>query len=484
MATINGIEPIDAYWYRTNYNQILLSVLDSGSNSSNLDLRGFRYTSEHSESTDINDVWFEYSITEFSPVDSNRGALPLPITFRTGIETSRHGTFNDYYDVEELVVYYWNDGVNNVNITTNKYGSGYFAPITSNVSFSNFSIMVRTTDGQIIDYWNNRELALDTVKSSNHTWNNGNPMTTIPYDYDSTGYYNGFPTTNGAYCCIQSYWESHEQSTTFKCSHKICKSKSSAYKYLKYGIDDGLEEEGGEEPEIEVESDTYFYDCYNEYYSDLALTNHIASTTQKYKITFEDFPKGTTPVYAKVNNEKYINNVQFMVHDGYGEYITSASSKIGNIEIPITENILSTFMGIRTNYGIIYDSTNDRYCKTTVYTNMPIIGVDGNAVPGRIPDSDDMISAENGANYDCGLSECWLLNTENVQKLASIFNTTINKNGDNAVTGVVAEWVQGLSCYSNPLDVVCDLFYMPINVDDFVTGTNRSFKLQQDFFDD
>lgn len=477
MATINGIEPIDAYWYRTNFNQILLTVLDSGGNVSNLDVRGFRYTCDKSTSIDLNDVYMEYSITSYSPVDSNRGPLPLPITFKTGIETSRHGSFNDNIEVDELVVYYANDGNSNVSITTNKYSTGYFSPISSNTAFSNFAIMVRTKDGQIIDYWNNRELAIDKIHSGNLHMVNGSVCVSIPYDYDSTGYYYAYPYS--AYGCINSYWETHEQSISFKCSHKVCKSKASAYKYLKFGIDDGLEElDTGEDEEIEVESDTYFYECFNEYYSDLALTNHIASTTQKYKITFEDFPKGTTPVYAKVNNEKYINNVQFMVHDGYGEYITSASTTIGNIEVPITENILSTFMGIRTNYGIIYDSTNDRYCKTTVYTNMPIIGVDGNAVPGRIPDSDDMIGAENGANYDCGLSECWLLDTENVSKLASIFNTTIDRSSSGASELVLAEWVQGLSCYSNPLDVVCDLFYMPINVSDYITGSSKAFTLQ------
>lgn len=266
-----------------------------------------------------------------------------------------------------------------------------------------------------------------------------------------------------------------------KTNCRVFKNDEYAQNYLLTGTIEGEvtdeEDEEPEEPE-EFESDVYFYEVFNEYYSDLALTNHILTTNQKYTITFEDYPKGTTPIHAQLINNKYMNNVQFIVANGYGQYITSASSRIGNIEVPITENILSTFMGIRTNYGILEDTINDRYCKTTVYTNMPIIGVDGSALPGRIPDSDDMIGAENGANYECGLSECWLLDTENVSKLASIFNTTIDRSSSGASELVLAEWVQGLSCYSNPLDVVCDLFYMPINVSDYITGSSKSFTLQ------
>lgn len=267
----------------------------------------------------------------------------------------------------------------------------------------------------------------------------------------------------------------------FETNCKVFDTEAHARAYLETGATDGLLEEDEEEPDTpeEFESDVYFYEVYNEYYSDLALTNHLLTTNQKYTITFEDFPKGTTPIHAQLINTKYMNNVQFIVANGYGQYITSATSRIGNIEVPITTDILSTFMAIRTNYGILEDTVNDRYCKTVVFTNMPIIGVDGSALPGRIPNSDDMIGAENGANYDCGLSECWLLDTTNVSKLASIFNTTIDRSSPGATELVFAEWVQGLSCYSNPLDVVCDLFYMPINVSDYITGSSKSFTLQQ-----
>lgn len=265
-----------------------------------------------------------------------------------------------------------------------------------------------------------------------------------------------------------------------KTNCRVFKNDGYAQNYLETGELEGLleEPEEPEEPEEEFESEVYFYEVYNEYYSDLALTNHILTTNQKYTITFENYPKGTKPIHAQLINNKYMNNVQFIVKNGYGQYITSASSRIGNIEVPITTDILSTFMAIRTNYGILEDTINDRYCKTVVFTNMPIIGVDGSALPGRIPDSDDMVGGENGADYECGLSECWLLDTANVSKLATVFNTTIDRSNPGASELVIAEWVQGLSCYSNPLDVVCDLFYMPINVSEYITGSSKSFTLQ------
>lgn len=475
MATLTGLNLSDAYWYSANWNQFLAAVLNGGGASSdNLDLKGFRYKNANEDAT--TQPYVDVSVSNFSS------------RFGNVASRSFHFILNDLQvpsNAVETVLYMsgTNWSTSNVMTIDDRYGLGFL--YLWNAPTMHFNVLYRTDDNTIHEYcfrdgveYTNSAPVLYYIPGEQNSLTYG-----LGDDGDPTHY---VPKDSNGYSWAIPGEPTKSIKTSFKCSHKSFLSRDDAYNYLKYGIDNSLneEDEGGGDEEVETESEQYFYDCYNEYYSDLALTNHIASTTQKYKITFEDFPKGTTPVYAKVNNEKYINNVQFMVHDGYGEYITSASSKIGNIEVPITENILSTFMGIRTNYGIIYDSTNDRYCKTTVYTNMPIIGVDGNAVPGRLPDSDDMISAENGADYDCGLSECWLLDTENVQKLASIFNTTINKNGDNAVTGVVAEWVQGLSCYSNPLDVVCDLFYMPINVDDFVTGTNRSFKLQQDFFDD
>lgn len=469
MATISGLTLSDAYWYSANWNQFLGAILNGGGASSdNLDLKGFRYTNANEDAT--TQPYVDISVSNFSS--------------RFGNVASRnfHFILNDLQvpsNAVETVLYMSGTSWSTSNVMTidDRYGLGFLylwgAPTV------HFNVMYRTEDNTIHEYaFRDGVEYTNTVPVLYYIPGEQNNLTYgLGDDGDPTHY---VPKDGNGYSWALPGEPTKSIKTSFKCSHKSFLSRDDAYNYLKFGIDNSLneEDEGGGDEQIEVESDTYFYDCYNEYYSDLALTNHIASTTQKYRITFEDFPKGTTPVYAKVNNEKYINNVQFMVHDGYGEYITSASTKIGNIEVPITENILSTFMGIRTNYGIIYDSTNDRYCKTTVFTNMPIIGVDGNALPGRIPDSDDMISAENGANYDCGLSECWLLDTENVSKLASIFNTTIDRSSPDASELVLAEWVQGLSCYSNPLDVVCDLFYMPINVSDYITGSSKSFTLQ------
>lgn len=469
MATISGLNLSDAYWYSANWNQFLGAILNGGGASSdNLDLKGFRYTNANEDAT--TQPYVDVSVSNFSS------------RFGNAASRSFHFILNDLQvpsNAVETVLYMsgTNWSTSNVMTIDDRYGLGFL--YLWNAPTIHFNVMYRTEDNTIHEYcfrdgveYTNSAPVLYYIPGEQNSLTYG-----LGDDGDPTHY---VPKDANGYSWSISGEPTKSIKTSFKCSHKSFLSRDDAFNYLKFGIDNSLneEDEGGGDEEVETESDVYFYDCYNEYYSDLALTNHIASTTQKYRITFEDFPKGTTPVYAKVNNEKYINNVQFMVHDGYGEYITSASSKIGNIEVPITENILSTFMGIKTNYGIIYDSTNDRYCKTTVYTNMPIIGVDGNAVPGRIPDSDDMISAENGANYDCGLSECWLLDTENVSKLASIFNTTIDRSSPGASELVLAEWVQGLSCYSNPLDVVCDLFYMPINVSDYITGSSKAFTLQ------
>lgn len=468
MASLH-FKPVTACWYSCNYDTVLLSVLENSGDASNLDMKGFRYT-KGNEGTDINDIYIIVNKTSHYTGSTRSELLPqfVKLTLSTGYDYDNYILPNA--DNIKEVVFGFSAHNNGLLEVGDFYDVGY--PFIRGYEDGNFMVLIKLNDDTIIGPFECRNYESATVQHSV----DGNPIffSRGGNDIDLAW---SMGTNNGGYS-VQSPYADKSQSTSFTFSHRVFESIETARNYLQYGIEDGALNEEGEEPEEEFESDLYFYEVYNEYYSDLALTNHILTTNQKYTITFEDYPKGTTPIHAQLINNKYMNNVQFIVKNGYGKYITSASSRIGNIEVPITTDILSTFMAIRTNYGILEDTINDRYCKTVVYTNMPIIGVDGSALPGRIPDSDDMISAENGANYDCGLSECWLLDTENVSKLASIFNTTIDRSSPGASELVLAEWVQGLSCYSNPLDVVCDLFYMPINVSDYITGSSKAFTLQ------
>lgn len=468
MASLH-FKPVTACWYSCNYDTVLLSVLENSGDASNLDMKGFRYT-KGNEGTDIDDIYIIVNKTSHYTGSTRSELLPqfVKLTLSRGYDYDNY-ILPNADNIQEIVFGFsaHNNGLLEVG---DFYDVGY--PFIRGYEDGNFMVLIKLNDDTIIGPFECRNYESATVQHSV----DGNPIffSRGGNDIDLAW---SMGTNNGGYS-IQSPYADKSQSTSFTFSHRVFESIETARNYLQYGIEDGALNEEGEEPGEEFESDLYFYEVYNEYYSDLALTNHILTTNQKYTITFEDYPKGTTPIHAQLINNKYMNNVQFIVKNGYGKYITSASSRIGNIEVPITTDILSTFMAIRTNYGILEDTINDRYCKTVVYTNMPIIGVDGSALPGRIPDSDDMISAENGANYDCGLSECWLLDTENVSKLASIFNTTIDRSNPGASELVLAEWVQGLSCYSNPLDVVCDLFYMPINVSDYISGSSKSFTLQ------
>lgn len=80
--------------------------------------------------------------------------------------------------------------------------------------------------------------------------------------------------------------------------------------------------------------------------------------------------------------------------------------------------------------------------------------------------------SDNIINYDCGMSETWILSEEQSKKLAKQFNMELNDNN----TNIVGDVIIGLSMYQNPIDVIVDFFNIPIDISDFYEYEEDSFR--------
>lgn len=266
-----------------------------------------------------------------------------------------------------------------------------------------------------------------------------------------------------------------------KTNCRVFKNDEYAQNYLLTGsTEGGLTDEEPEEPEEPTfASGEYFYDVQTSYFNDMGLTDMTSQSVSRIHVTFEDYPTNeydaTThyePIVAIVGAN---NKVSFRIHNGFGQYITDAWYQYGNIKIPIETNVVSTIMGVDGfHYGMGYDTGVDKYIKSHVTTNMVVLGADGSALPTN-PTTDDMLPNTNNNDFNIGLSECWVLSKSNMIDLAQVFNTTVDRTATGSGEYVVAEWITGLSAYSSPLDVICDLFALPISIDGFCDTTAGSF---------
>ena len=476
MATISGLSLSDAYWYSANWNQFLGAILNGGGASSdNLDLKGFRYTNANEDAT--TQPYVDVSVSNFST------------RFGNSPSRSFHFILNDLQvpsNAVETVLYMsgTNWSTSNVMTIDDRYGLGFL--YLWNAPTMHFNVLYRTDDNTIHEYcfrdgveYTNSAPVLYYIPGVQNSLTYG-----LGDDGDVTHY---VPKNSNGYSWEISGEPTKSVKTSFKCSHKSFLSRDDAYNYLKYGIDNSLNEEEGageeEEEEHPTSSGIYVYDVNKFIYTDYAMQNNREQIHSRLEIEFTNFPTDIydasthfEPIVCYVDDNNYDNSVQFKIHSGFEEYITNCSIRIGNIETPIT-NPITAVEGLNSfGYGMGFNSSVDGYVKYMVHTNITIIGADGTALPPTNQlGSDVMIGSTNNANFDVGLSECWILSEHNMKKLARCFNTTVNKLADNSGGYIVAEWLLGLASYSNPLDVVCDLFYLPIDVSDYTDVDNGHF---------
>lgn len=268
----------------------------------------------------------------------------------------------------------------------------------------------------------------------------------------------------------------------FETNCKVFDTEAHARAYLETGATDGLleESEEPEEPEEEFTSTVLYYYDTMETYEDLGMTKLLNTYHKQIVVRSDEVPvelERTLVTYSVNAN----GSVDFHVANGADQYLTNVKIN-GNVEYDVSDNLPHNLTYYITQFdtcgfGMYYDPINEYYVKNTIRTNMRGVGANGELMPPESIglDGDEMLGNSNSADYDVGLSECWLLTKESVQSLGKKFNTTVDRTQDNSSAYVVGDWILGLSAYANPLDVVCDLFYLPVDVSDFVTSSVGSF---------
>ncbi|MCQ2077726.1 MAG: hypothetical protein MJZ20_12005 [Bacteroidaceae bacterium] len=119
---------------------------------------------------------------------------------------------------------------------------------------------------------------------------------------------------------------------------------------------------------------------------------------------------------------------------------------------------------------------NEEYYWSNIVTNMFIFEtyqkgldaiqsgiIDGLLSDTPIPDTAPTPLADNEIDYDGGMSETFLLTKADINKLADRLTIEVSTDGS-----VLRNMFVGLSMHNNPIDVVIDLFALPIKIDDFV----------------
>lgn len=475
MSKTFNFTPTTACWYSCNFSQPLLTVLWGSNSNSGLDMKGFRYTLDE-QGTDIDDIFIMVSVSNLTDAGGivGGGDQFVKLGLSSGYDYDNYILPNKDNIIDIAFGYVPNDTTKGaLSIESSEISD----PTTNDLYISGyddgtFKCVIKLDDDTIIGPFECRKYLQSTYTHSV----TGDPVFFSRGGQDAD-YAWAMGTNNGGYH-IETPYLTKSQTTSFTFSHKVYETIDNAINHLKYGIEDGAL--GQEESDSEELTDTvlYYYDTM-ELYNDLGMTDLAETYHKQIIVRGSDLPLNLerTLVTYSVNPNGLVD---FHVANGGNQYLTNV--KINQLEYDISDNLSHNLTYYITQFdtcgfGMYYDPINGYYVKNTIKTNMRGIGANGDLIPPEsiIREGDEMLSNSNSADYDVGLSECWLLSKESVQSLGKKFNTTVDRSQDNSSAYVVGDWILGLSAYPNPLDVVCDLFYLPVDVGDFVDSTQDSF---------
>ena len=474
MSKTLNFTPSTACWYSCNFSQPLLSVLWGANSESGLDMKGFRYTLDEQE-PDIDNIFIKVSVSnlrdEGGLVGGGDQFVILGLSGGYNYDTNLLPNADRIIDV--AFGYVPNETTKGaLSIEANEVFGDYDGFSITGYDDGGFYAVIKLDDDTIIGPFECRKYLQSTYTNTD---------TGEPVFYSRGGndinYAWAMGTNNGGYH-IETPYITKSQTTSFTFSHKVYETIDNAINHLKYGIEDGaLGQEEGNSEEL-TDTVLYYYDTM-ELYNDLGMTDLVETYHKQIIVRGEDVPLNLerTLVSYSVNNN---GTVDFHVANGGDQYLTNV--KINQLEYDINDNLSHNLTYYITQFdtcgfGMYYDPIRELYVKNTIKTNMRGIGANGDLIPPEsiIGEGDEMLGNSNTADYDVGLSECWLLSKESVQALGKKFNTTVDRSQDNSSAYVVGDWIVGLGAYPNPLDVVCDLFYLPVDVSDFTDSTISYF---------
>lgn len=162
----------------------------------------------------------------------------------------------------------------------------------------------------------------------------------------------------------------------------------------------------------------------------------------------------------------------------------TSADRLGIYKTEVYKDNNIFYGNIRTNMLIFANEAaaegyiNKDYDPTTGKLPAPILDGDRTYSPD-LPTGDKLTYNGIQTMPTGGLSECWLLDAAGLEQLASIFKTglTIEENEEfGFFETTLLSTVRGLSMYNSPIDMIVDMFWIPIDISDYCNlGSETQF---------
>lgn len=491
---------LEAFSVAMNYDQALLHQLYNG-NLSNIPT--LTYNCDESTSVNLNDVYVTLTVDDAIQRFGEHVSGPFPQSMKAGIDARLLNEWTD--ELEEIVLYF--EGDDSVNCTlrdASDYGAEYGSDITWNNYYTGGSInvMAKTTDGRILDTYNwGHPSALFTNLDSTYKKRDGSAVWGIVYDFDEGYAVYSWAINKGNFLVSAPFFQMG-QISSLRMSHKCFKDNASARRYLLFGDDSG-EIGGGEgEPAEDRLTTLYYQDTVIRRGQRSAVKEEWFKHSIKFEIQYKKNdgtlitpPRMSIVGYVTDLNQSTFSNINWVYADGvkvkeskwsYGEI--SGSQHHG-------ENPPDTIPEVMCFYGNTtiapYEFESKYYTNMLIFANeedaRAFLGGDKTRIPlydganGKIKGDgvgDPIIyntQAEGGAHSS--MSECWLMTQSQLDNLASIFTSNLTLAESQSSDVFYKSWtsfIRGLDMYNNPIDMVCDLFWLPINISEYAIFSDRT----------
>lgn len=511
MGTITGLRSVDKYWLFTNFTQAVLSSLYEG--GEDIYEEKFKYTCEKSNSTDLNDVYFEITVNAYrdrngtSPWGKIRCRYKLREPLRTAVDPT---------EIEEIVLAYSRAGTDDrADVTLIEDGTNrYFTLSTAGNNLGYFQVLYRDTEGHIHTSILNEYADLTHISFSSAKYTNGNWVDGYPREWEGGNVYHAYSWVSGnndSKGAVSGLYINVAQATSFRASHKAYANPEDAARYLLTGEGEALDEDEEEDP-AEDRITTLFYasDIYSRVYNDSTLSRLGASTIY---IDIQYAKNDGTIIVDKnraicgyvntnnaINDENHFGNIIWMAANNVKILETKQSWLNGGFADTKTLPQFATTTGF---YGPLIDG-NTIY-ESRYNTNMRIFANradaeeflrGGNPTPiaggtnaGQFnPDmlvGDPTVYNNPTANITSDMSSCWILTKSEVNELANIFATGLTsqeseENGLLVNTLITTE--RSFLAHSEPIDSVVDLFWLPFDPREFSENSTSHMSFVSDTY--
>lgn len=511
MGIVTGIRAVDKYWLCTNFTQATLSALYAGGEGIYTDK--FKYSCDKSDSTDLNDVYFEITVNAYrdkggtSPWGKIRCRYKMTAAQMAEIATD---------DIDEIVLAYSRAGEqSSAEIEIVEDGDDrYFQLVNIGNTIGYFQAFYRDKDGHVVtrvlgDTMDLVNITFSSAKFTDDRWVDGYPREweggNVYYAY---GWINGNNYSKGA---IDGLYFNVAQSTSFRASHLTFANPEDAVNYLLTGEGDPLDEDGSGEVPADDRITTLFYasNIYSRTYNASDMERVGASTIyidiQYAKNDGTVIVDKNRAICGYVNTNNAIND-----SNHFGNIIWMAAPNTKILEVKQSwingsadTKTLPSFSTTTGFYGPLIDG-NTIY-ESRYNTNMYIFAnradaeaflMGGNPTPlaggtnaGQFnPDKlvgDPTVYNNPTADISADMSSCWILTKSEVDELANILATGLtsqesDENGIIVNTLITTE--RSFFAHSEPIDAIVDLFWLPFNPREFSNNDYDHIEFVQDTY--